>query len=181
MGRNKKGSGAGANLWRRIIIYGILILILGCLQCAFFPFLKVCPATPDLIMGALLGIALLDSPTSAAVTSVCAGFFIDAIGGAGIALSPLIYLFYVLVISAFSGKVLKSFFSYILLLLPSLIYRAAVTYVSISAKTGALALLPELRQIILPEAISTALFCLPVYFLVKLCVKPIGSHGRFTF
>lgn len=169
------------NTLRRIIIYGILTLVLGCAQCAFFPTLKICPATPDLVMGMLLAIALLDNPASAAVTAVCAGFFIDAVGGSGLALSPLVYILYVFMISIFSGKVLKSFFSFIILLVPSLIYRAAATYLCFSLRIGALAPLWCFEEIILPEALSTALLCLPVYFIVKLSSKMLDNHSRFTF
>ena len=181
MKSDAKKSLFGVNTLRRIVIYGLSVLILGCAQCAFFPTLKICPATPDLIMGMLLAIALLDSPASAAVTAVCAGFFIDALGGAGLALSPLIYLLYVFMISIFSGKVLKSFFSFIILLVPSLIYRAAATYICFSLRIGALAPLWCFKEIILPEALSTALLCLPVYFIVKLCARALDNHSRFTF
>ena len=76
-------------LLKRIVIYGLLTLLLGSAQCSFFPLLNICPSTPDLIMGMLLGIILIDSDKSAAVVAVAAGFFIDAIGGGAIALSPL--------------------------------------------------------------------------------------------
>lgn len=180
--RGAKNNGSvGAGAAKRIIIYGALTLILGCAQCAFFPTIKICPATPDLIIGMLLAIALLDSPACAAVCALCAGFFIDAVGGSALALSPIIYLLYTLTISAFSGKVLKSFFSYILLLIPTLIYRAAATYLCFSLHIGAIAPLWSLERILLPEAICTAIFCLPVYFLVRLCSKPLDTHGRFNF
>ena len=181
MKRDSKKSLFGVNTVRRIIIYGVCILILGCAQCAFFPVLKICPATPDLIMGMLLAITLLDGPVSAAVAAIGAGFFIDAVGGAGLALSPLIYLLYVFTISVFSGKMLKSFFSFIILLLPTLIYRAAATYICFSLNIGALAPLGCFEKIILPEAISTALLCLPVYFIIKLCTRMLDNHSRFTF
>lgn len=176
-----KNSSAYAGTAKRIIIYGILTLVLGCAQCAFFPTLSLCPATPDLIMGMLLAIAILDSPKSAAVCALGAGFFVDAVGGSGVALSPLVYLIYVLMISVFAGKVLKSFFSYTLLLIPTLIYRAVATYLCFSVHIKALAPLWSLKEIILPEAVCTAILCLPIYFIVKLCAKPIDTHGRFTF
>ena len=177
----KKSNAAGANTARRIVIYGALTLILGCAQCAFFPTLKICPATPDLIMGMLLAIALLDSPRCAAVCAICAGFFIDAVGGSPLALSPIVYLLFTMIISAFSGKVLKSFFSYVLLLIPALIYRAAATYLCFSLHIGAIAPLWSLKEILLPEAVCTAILTLPVYFIVKLCSRPLDNHGRFNF
>ena len=171
----------GAGTVKRIIIYGLMTLVLGCAQCAFFPILKICPSTPDLIMGMLLAIALWDSERSAAVVAVCAGFFIDAIGSSGLALSPIIYLLFVLLISFFSKKVLKSFMSYLLLLIPTLLYRGAATYICIMAHQRALPPLWVLSDIILPEALATGLLCLPIYLIVKLCSGILETHSRFTF
>ena len=143
--------------------------------------LKICPVTPDLIIGMLLAIILLDSPASAAITAVCAGFFLDAVGGSGIAISPLVYFLYVLMISMFSSKVLKSFFSYILLLIPTLIYRAAATYLCFSLQLSSLAPLEYVTEVIIPEAITTAIFCLPIYFVIKFFTRTLENHSRFTF
>ena len=178
---NIKRSLLGPGTVRRIIVYGIAVLILGCAQCAFFPMLNICPATPDLIIGMLLAIALLDCPTSTGVTAVCAGFFLDALGGSGIAISPLIYFLYVLMISMFSSKVLKSFFSYVLLLIPTLIYRAAATYLCFSLRIAAWAPVEYITQVIIPEAITTAVLCLPIYFIIKLFSRSFENHSRFTF
>ena len=171
----------GANTTKRIVIFGIMTLLLGCAQCAFFPMLSICPGTPDLIMGMLLAIALIDGAKSAAVVAVCAGFFMDAIGSYGLSLSPLIYFLFVLFISLFSGKVLKSFASYLLLLIPSLIYRGAATYLCLLLRYLAIPPTSALTQIILPEALTTGLLCLPLYFIVKLCSRPLETHGRFSF
>ena len=176
-----KRSSVSANIVRRIIIYGTMTLVLGSAQCAFFPLLHLCPATPDLIMGMLLAIALLDSEQSAAVTAVAAGFFVDAIGGAGFALSPLIYLIYVTFVSLFVRKVLKSFVSYLLLLVPTLLFRGAATYLCLLVYERALPELWVLSEVILPEALTTGLLCLPIYFIVKLFSGMLETHSRFTF
>lgn len=166
---------------RRLIIYGIMTLILGCAQCAFFPMLDFCPKTPDLIMGMLLTITLLDSEKSAAICSIAAGFFLDSIGSSGLALSPLIYLIFVLLISVFTKKMLRSFASYLLLLLPMLLYRAVATYLCIFITDRALPSLWMLGEILLPEAIATGLLCMPIYFIVKMFSGALSNHSRFTF
>lgn len=158
-----------------------MTLILGCAQCAFFPLLRICPATPDLILGMLLAIALLDGEKSACVTAVASGFFIDAIGGGALALSPAVYLVFVALICLFTKKVLKSFASYLLLLIPSLIYRGIATYLCLILKDGALVPAFVFTEIIIPEAIVTAILCLPIYFIVKLFSGMLETHSRFTF
>ena len=180
---NLNKSGISQGLARRIIIFGLMTLVLGCAQCAFFPLLDFCPATPDLILGMLLAIALLDSIKSAAITAVCAGFFVDAIGSLGLALSPIVYLLFVLIVGALSGKVLKSFASFILLLIPSLIYRGTATLLChlFVSGAGASSTAQLLRTVVLPEMLTTGLLCLPIYFIVKLCSGALENHSRFTF
>lgn len=168
-------------LIKRIVIYGLLTLLLGSAQCSFFPLLSICPSTPDLIMGMLLAIVLIDSDKSAAVTAIAAGFFIDAVGGGAIALSPLIYCVFVLFISMFSGKMLTSFPSYALLMIPTLIYRGLATAACMAIERRALVSLPEILSTVGPELICTAIVCIPLYFAVKLCAIPLETHGKFTF
>lgn len=170
-----------SNLLRRVILYGLTVLLLGCAQVAFFPILNICPRTPDLILGLLLAITLLDSEKSAAVCAVAAGFFIDAIGSSGLALSPIVYLLLVLIINLLARKVLKSFISYLLLLLPALIYRGVATYILILVSERALPHSWVFTEIILPEMLTTGLLCLPIYFIVKLYSRTLETHGRFTF
>lgn len=181
MQSNLKGNVFSLELLKRVLIYGILTLVLGSLQCAFFPLLDFCPMTPDLILAMLVAIALLDSPKCAAVCAVGCGFFIDAIGGSGASFSPIIYLLTVVIISFFTEKILKSFASFLLLLVPALICRAASTYICIAITERAAPSASVFADILLPEAVCTAVLALPIYFLVKLCAVPLKSHGKFTF
>jgi cell shape-determining protein MreD len=168
-------------LLKRIVIYGLLTLLLGSAQCSFFPLLNIVPSTPDLIMGMLLGIILIDSDKSAAVVAVAAGFFLDAIGGGAIALSPLVYCLFVLFISLFSRKMLTSFASFALLMIPALLYRGLATAVCMAIDRRALVPIAELFSVIGPELLCTAIICLPLYFAVKLCAIPLETHSKFTF
>ena len=129
----------------------------------------------------LTAIALLDSNNSAAVCAVAAGFFVDSIGGSGPALSPLIYFLTVLLIGSFTGKMLKSLPSFLLLLLPTLLCRALGTFFGAMAFYRSLPPVWVFTRAILPEALFTLLFAVPVYFLVKLCTVPLKKRGKFTF
>lgn len=181
MQRNIGGSLFRPELIKRIIIYGLLTLLLGSAQCSFFPLLDICPSTPDLIMGMLLAIALIDSDKSAAVTALAAGFFIDAVGGGAIALSPLIYCIFVLFISLFSAKMLTSLPSYILLMIPALLYRGAATALCMAIEGRGMPPVSEILATVAPELICTALLCIPLYFIVKLAAIPLETHSKFTF
>lgn len=167
-------------LFKRIVIYGLMTLVLGSAQCSFFPILKICPSTPDLIMGMILAVVLIDSERSAAVLAVCAGFFLDAVGGGSLSISPVVYLLFVILIRIFSHKMLTSFASFVILMAPMLIYRAAATVVCVLITSGTLTL-GGIWKVIFPELLCTALLCLPLYAIVKLCTAPLETHSKFTF
>ncbi|MBP3370812.1 MAG: hypothetical protein J6L85_08675 [Clostridia bacterium] len=168
-------------LVKRIVIYGLLTLMLGSAQCSFFPLLSICPSTPDLIMGMILAVMLIDSEKSAAVLAVFAGFFLDSVGGGSLAISPVVYLLFVLFIGIFSQKMLTSFASFSILLVPMLVYRAIATAICMLI-TGAGALsFGTVWGVIFPELLCTALLCLPLYAIVKLCTAPLETHSKFTF
>ena len=179
----KKSAGSNIKLEtaRRIVIFSIATLILGCAQCSFFPMLNICKRTPDLILGLILAVCLCDGAKSAMILAIGAGFFVDAIGGGAIAVSPLLYFIYAAVIGAISEKVLKSFPTFMLILLPSLLWRAFCTAVLAIVSNTATLSGNFLVNTLLFEMISTFIFCLPIYFLINLATAPLRTHKRFSF
>ena len=115
------------------------------------------------------------------ILAIGAGFFVDAIGGGAIAVSPLIYFIYAAVIGAISEKVLKSFPTFMLILLPSLLWRAFCTAVLAIVSSTATLSGSFLVDTLLLEMISTFIFCLPIYFLINLATAPLRTHKRFSF
>ena len=174
--RVRRGVRIRPDVWKRVAVYGLLLLILGAAMCSFFAQLTRLPATPDLILGAVLAIALLDGRKTAAIVGVFGGIVIDSLGGVGVSLSPLLYLVVVLTVGGISEKMLPGFFSWLCLLLPSLLLRGLFTALGFLFYTGGLPVGEVLRSVILPEAICTVIFCCPLYFLVKLCVLPIKDR-----
>lgn len=165
---------------KRIVIFSIAALLLGTAQCSFFTVFKLCPRTPDLIMGLILAAALCDNAKTAMVLSIGAGFFTDAIGGSTFALLPIIYFAYAVIIGIISQKFLKSFPSFILLLLPSLLYRAAATTL-LSFLHNGFSFSGGFALTLLLEALCTLIFCLPIYPIINLATKPLSSHTKFKF
>lgn len=179
--RTSKAKGPSPELIKRIIIYGILVLLITSAQCAFFSQLNICPATPDLVIGMVIAIAMLDSIRSAAVAGIAAGFVADAIGSAGnLSFSALFYLVSALILGTAASKMLPRFISFLLLFLPALALRAAYTTICIAVKIRALPSLSVVGSILLPELITTAILCAPMYFIVKLCIIPIKPRSRFN-
>lgn len=165
---------------KRIVIFTIATVIFGTAQCSFFSMLDICPRTPDLIMGLILAVALCDNAKSAMALSVGAGFFIDAIGGSGFALSPIVYFTYAVIIGIISQKMLKSFPAFLLLLLPSLLYRAAATTL-LTLINGGASLGGGFAITLLLEALCTFVICLPIYPIINIATKPLSSRKKFSF
>ena len=172
----RSGNSIRPEIVKRCVVYGLLILFLSAAMSSFFANLRRLPATPDLLLGASLAIALLDNRVSAAIVAVVGGLTVDALGGVGISLSPLLYLIVVLTVGLFAEKMMPKFLSWLLLLLPSLLLRALFSLVGFWIYTEKISLSGVLWEILLPEAISTLVFCLPLYFLVTLCVIPLNDH-----
>ena len=91
----------------------------------------------------------------------------------------MIYFIYAVIIGTASQKFLKSFPSFALLLLPSLLYRALATTVMFFLTNGAL--YSGLIVTLLLEALCTFVIGLAVYPLVSLATKPLSSHKKFSF
>lgn len=179
--RNLSNAGDRRSVLRRIVIYGAAIFLLGVLQCAFFSRLKIFGATPDLILGTVLAILMLDNKYAAAVSAVGAGYFIDAIGASIPSFSALFYLLAVAILFVMAGKLLNKLASFMLLLLAALPIRAVFTYLNLCLTFGKAAPISCVWTVILPEALCTFLFCVPIYFLIKLCTVPISSRSKFSF
>ena len=181
MTRGQKNGLSRQEILKRVIIYGLLILVTASIQCSFFPALHICPATPDLLLGLVAAITLLDSRKSATVTAVAAGVVADSLGGSGYSLSPLYYLLAALLLGALAEKVLPVFPSFAMILIPTLLIRGGYTLLCIFITYGSAPLGYTLKSILLPEALCTLLLCLPLWALVKLCSAPLGSRNKFTF
>ncbi len=178
--RNKRHTGGvRPEILKRIVILGLLILILSAAMSSFFAQLSWLPATPDLMLGAVLAIALLDDRRTAAIAAVAGGIFVDSLGGIGASLSPLLYLCVVLTVGLLGEKMLPSFLSWLLLLLPSLLLRALFSLFGYWMFVGEIEMTGVASTVLLPEAISTLFFCLPIYFLVMLCLAPIKDRRDY--
>lgn len=167
-------------LWRRIIIYGIAFFVLAILQCAFFSRLKPFGATPDLILGGICAVMLLDDKKAAAVCAVGAGYFVDALGAVHLSFSPVFYLLCVACIGFITDKLIPGLASFSLSLLPAVLLGAVRTYISIWVSFSALPSLLAVWKILLLEIVVTVIFSIPVYFIIKLCTVPIDAKGRFN-
>lgn len=181
MTRNSSPEAARGARIKRVLLFGLLSLLLATAQCSFFAELHICPATPDLLLSLVVAVLLLDSVYSAAAVAIGAGFLVDALGATSFFLSPLFYFAVVLILCTPASKMLASFPSYLLLMLPALLLRAAYTALCFLFAQGAMPALSHVGGVLAAEALITALLSLPVFPTVKLFRLPLLAKSRFRF
>ena len=164
---------------RRIVIYGILFFLLAVLQCAFFTQLTLFGAVPDLILGAVCGVAMLDSREAAMICGIASGFLIDALGSTGLSLSPLLLLLLAMVISVLATKMLSNFLCWLALLGCGAVCGAVITAIEIALSTKSLHLACLLPNVLLPELAATVLGCALLYYPLRLAVYWADSKSKF--
>ncbi len=176
MRRRYRREGISPELIKRILLYGILLLLLSAAESSFFGRLRYLPAVPDLILGATVAVTLLDSQKAGAVFGVLGGFLSDALGSVGISLSPMLYLLVAVTVGSLASKMMSSLPSFCLLMLPALLCRGVFSLGQATLLWGYFPVADVLRHIVLPELIWTTIFCLPAYGLVKLCTLVFRSR-----
>jgi cell shape-determining protein MreD len=164
---------------RRIVIYSPIFFILGVAQCSFFTELSFISTVPNIVLGAIVAISLLDSEYAALICALASGFMIDALGSSGISLSPISFLVIALVASEISKKILPTFVSYLMVLIPSTLINAIFTIIKIFFATKELRFLSIFKTILLPEFILTVIFSLPLFFIIRPFKRIVDKKSKF--
>jgi hypothetical protein len=115
------------------------------------------------------------------VAAIPAGFLMEAIGGSGIALLPIVYLVSVTCIGGIAAKLLPRFLSYAVLMALAALLRSLFTLLQIAIAMGTLPSVGTMAGILLPELFCTFVLSLPLYPLTKLVRIPMTQKGRFSF
>ena len=178
MMRNLSTAGEKRLVLRRIIVFGAVAFLLGVLQCSFFSRLKPFGAVPNLMLGSLCAITMIDNKRTAAVYGIAAGYFIDALGAVPPSFSPVFFLICVLVFGKISDKMMPRFISYLVIMAVAVVMGGAFTYVNLCVAISGIPSFGVFLRIALPEMLCTYVFCLPVYFIIGLCMYPILLDGK---
>lgn len=178
MMRNISTAGEKRLVMRRIIIFGAVAFLLGVLQCAFFSRLKPFGAVPNLMLGSLCAITMIDNKKTAAVYGIAGGYFIDALGSVPPSFSPIFFLISVVVFSKISEKMMPRFVSFLIVMIPAVLLGGVFTYINLCVAVSGVAPISAFLKLALSEMLCTYVFCLPVYFVIELCMYPILLDGK---
>ena len=157
----------------------LLILLLSSVQVSLLARFRPFGATPDLMLCFVLCIFYFWGKYAGAVTGIATGFVIEAIGGQGMTLLPLVYLLYGYVGGAYARAVYpKRFLPYFFYLFCGLILRAATTllYACMTWETVNIPVI--LLYSGLPEMGGTAIAGCVLYAPIKLVCYLIDRKTR---
>ena len=163
---------------RRALVFSPVIFLLAVAQCSFFSQLKFLSAVPDLMLGIVVAVAILDSQESAAVCGIGAGFVVDAIGATGLSFSPVFYMLCGVFCAALAKKMLPSFLTWTVQLAAFSGIKIFFTLANILYMSSEMSFFSVLVDTLIPEFFCTFIICLPIFFIIKLCMIPIDSNRR---
>ena len=95
---------------KRVLLYSAVIFLLAVARGSFFAKLEILPVSPDLVLGAVAAVAVVDSIETAAITGVIGGVITDAVCGFGMYLSPIVYLVVAIAIAMATKKMMPRLF-----------------------------------------------------------------------
>lgn len=163
----------------KCFVYAIVLFVLSIAQVTFFSRINVLGATPDLMLGAVLCIAMRDDKEVAAICGIISGFFYCAVGG-------FVYPFYMM-FSFLCGYTLwgvsdrflgKNYISYIALALLAFALKAVFNIVEASLFAYTINMLNMFSKAILPEFISSMIFCSLSYLIFSPIARLFNSKSR---
>ena len=157
-------------LFKKSVVWGIWLFFLALLQTSFFSVLRVFGAVPDLVLPAVIVIAVYDRERMGTIAGIMGGFLADALGGSGISLLPISYMICGITVALLAYSVLRRDFpSWLVGLLLSLVINGifSVIIAFASHKNAAFGASEVFSELLVPQFFASLSLALPVYFLTK--------------
>ena len=162
---------------KRVLLYSAVIFLLTVARGSFFARLEILPVSPDLVLGVVAAVAVVDSIETAAITGVIGGIIADAVGGFGMYLSPVVYLVAAIAVAVITKKMMPRYLSWLTTFPVACVIGAGATALKSFLFGAPIAPVALIRYIIIPEFIITVIFALPLFPIVKLCASVGGGKG----
>ncbi len=163
----------------KCFIYSIVLFILSIAQVTFFAKINILGAVPDLMLGAVLVIAMKDDQEVATICGIVSGFFYCTMGG-------FVYPFY-MIFSFLCGYTLwfvsdrflgKNYISYLALALLTFTLKALFNIIEASLFAYTVSFLNMFSKAILPEFLSSMVFCTLSYAIFSLIAGLLNSKSK---
>ena len=156
------------NTFYKCAVYGIALFFIAVLQVTFFSRINILSASPDLLLGATVTLALKEDHRTSAVCGIIAGFFYCALGGFSY---PIYILFSFLcgyILWSIAERALgKNYVSFLILSLIAYGLKCLYNLFEISLNANSFNIVDAFLYIILPEFISSVAFCSVAYLITS--------------
>ena len=158
----------------KILLFSLLIFLSGVLQSSFFPALSMIPASPDLVLISVIGLAVYDGERSGAVAGIGGGILVEALGGgAHILFLPLFYMLCGYIFGIVSRVFLnRNFISWLLYILIGTALRGALSLFHLMLTEVDVNIYLMFTEVIIPEYFITLICAVPMYFPVRAASRP---------
>lgn len=158
----------------RIVLFSLPVFFSGVIQSSFFAASGLFSATPDLLLISVIGLAVYDGERSGAIAGIAAGVLAEAFGGGGyLMFFPLFYMlcgyFFGVVSRVFLNR---NFISWLLYVLIGTALRVFLSIVHAMLSEADVNLYLIFTEIVIPEYFLTLLCSVPMYFLIRMTVRP---------
>ncbi|MBQ2767233.1 MAG: hypothetical protein IJF49_04045 [Clostridia bacterium] len=150
---------------RKILAWVGMLFAVAILQTTVFVRIAPFGVVPDLMLPAVLAIAIFDSERTGAVAGIAAGVMIGALGGTGVNLLPLFYMLCAYLVGIWATIGLSANFpSFLVYMLSSAGARMVITLLAVDRIYASYSLLDVFPQLLFPEFAATML-CAPLLYL----------------
>lgn len=140
----------------KYVVYALLGLLFILLQISFFPRVKPFGAVPDVLIAAVFSVAMFENERVGAIFGLAVGFIVEAAGGVGVSLLPLVYM----LVGYICGLVASEYYKRSVLLFlifdaGALLVRMFTTLIYVVLTWSFVDLSVIIPKVLIPEALST--------------------------
>ena len=158
-------------IFKKSVVWGIWLFLLAVIQTSIFSVFRPFGAVPDLVLSAVIAIAIYDRERTGVIAGIVGGTITDALGGSGLSLSPLVYMLCAALFALLAYSVLRrDFLSWLIGVACSLIISGIASIIcAYSSVTAAHFTVSDIfSRLLIPQFFSSLLVGIPVYFITKL-------------
>lgn len=158
-------------VFKKSLIWGIWLFVLAILQTSLFSYLRFFGAVPDLVLPAVVAVAVYDKERTGIIAGIVGGVIIDALGGVGLSISPLVYMLCGTLVALLTYSVLRRDFASFLTgtaisLVITGIFSLLSAYVALGASRFAASHIWS--ELLIPQYFASLLAGIPVWFFTRL-------------
>lgn len=161
--------------WQKIlkksIIWTLWLFVLALFQTTVLAEHRIFGAVPDIVLSAIVTIALFDGERTGTISGITGGIIIDALGGVKLSLSPFVYMVCGLIIALLTYYFLRSdFMSWLVSGACAFAFCGAASLINMysSVNTAFISSSMVWTEVLIPQFFASLLAGIPVFFLTKL-------------